>query len=274
MRRLLKIIAFIMISIIILLICARYIGTYGLVTKEYKINSSEIPEEFDGIKIVHFSDLHYKRAISNDKVEDVIKEINLINPDIVVFTGDLFDEDNILSDNDYNFIANSLNKINAKYGKYAILGNHDFKDKDNIINIYNQSGFNYLENNMDTIQINNSKINISGIGNVTYNEDDISKINLSNDAYNIILVHEPDIIDDIVNNEETDLILAGHSHNGQVRIPFIGAIVKPEGAKKYYDEYYKINNTDIYISSGIGVSILNYRLFNHPSINFYRINKK
>ena len=57
------------------------------------------------------------------------------------------------------------------------------------------------------------------------------------------------------------------------RLPGIGALYTPNNSKKYYDEYYEINGTDLYISSGIGVSIINYRLFNKPSINFYRVNK-
>ncbi len=95
----------------------------------------------------------------------------------------------------------------------------------------------------------------------------------NNVDYKIILVHEPDISDKIVKDYSVNLILAGHSHNGQVRLPIIGPIYTPEHAKKYYDNHYDINGTDLYISSGIGVSSFNYRLFDRPSINFYRINK-
>ena len=92
------------------------------------------------------------------------------------------------------------------------------------------------------------------------------------DIYSILLMHEPDFVDNI-KLENYDLVLTGHSHNGQVRFPFVGAIVKPDGAKKYFDEYYKINQTELFVSSGIGTSNLKLRLFNRPSINFYRINK-
>ncbi len=91
-------------------------------------------------------------------------------------------------------------------------------------------------------------------------------------SYKIIIVHEPDIADEIVKNYNVNLILAGHSHNGQVRLPLIGPLYTPKYAKKYYDNYYKIGDTDLYISSGIGVSIANYRRWNRPSINCYRLN--
>ena len=68
-----------------------------------------------------------------------------------------------------------------------------------------------------------------------------------------------------------NLALAGHSHNGQINIPYVKKFWMPPGARKYYEPYYKINNTDFYISSGIGSSTLEIRLFEHPSFNFYRL---
>ena len=68
-----------------------------------------------------------------------------------------------------------------------------------------------------------------------------------------------------------NLLLAGHSHAGQVRLPFIGAVILPEGAQKYYDSHYKIENSDLYVSNGLGVSNYNFRLFNTPSYSVYRL---
>lgn len=281
MKQVLKWLSIVFGMIIFIMIYARYVGTMGLVTKEYTIYDKDITDEFDGLKIVHFSDLHYNRAINLNKVKKMVKEINLINPDIVVFTGDLIDKDANLSSDDYDEIANVLKTINARYGKYAIMGNHDyFKNKDGVIKIFNTSGFKYLENEYDLIyNKKGEKIFIGGINTVSYDQDDIDKTlgylkNKNDEDYRIILVHEPDITDMIVSDYKVNLILAGHSHNGQVRMPIIGAIYTPEGAKRYYDNYYEIDGTDLYISSGIGVSTFNYRLFDHPSINFYRINKE
>lgn len=273
------IVVFIILALIILY--ARYVGTYGFITKEYTVNTSSIPNNFDGIKIVHFSDIHYNRAISISKIKSIVDEINLINPDIVVFTGDLIDEDSILSDKDYDKLINTLSKIQAKYGKYAVIGNHDYlKDKEHVINVLEASNFTYLENDYEIIYNNSGeKIFIGGLGTVSYNQDDLAKtmeyFNENDDiTYRIILVHEPDISDEIVKNYDVDMILAGHSHNGQIRLPFIGALYTPKGAKKYYDNYYELDNTKLYISSGIGVSIVDCRLWNRPSINFYRIKKE
>lgn len=280
MKKLLKFFIGVLIILIGIILYARYIGTMGFDTKEYTILNENVPSGFDGMKIVHFSDIHYNRAITSSKVDKIVEEINLINADIVVFTGDLIDKDVILSNNDFKYLTNAFSKIDAKYGKYAVLGNHDYSEMDKVIQVFNDSDFKYLENSYDIIYNEDSeKIFVGGIGNVSYNLDNLDKtmeyFNSNEDIdYKIMLVHEPDISDNVVDNYNVSLILAGHSHNGQVRLPVIGALYTPTHSKKYYDEYYSINGTDLYISSGIGVSIVNYRLFNRPSINFYRVNKE
>lgn len=279
MNRWLKFSISVILIIIGIILYARFIGTMGFNTKEYTVYDSNLPSSFDGIKIVHFSDIHYNRAINSIKIDKIIEEINLINADIVVFTGDLIDKDMIITDSDYEYLSEAFSKIHTKYGKYAILGNHDYTDMDKVIKVFNDSGFKYLENSYDIIYSeNNEKIFIGGIGNVSYKLDDIDKtmeyFNSNNDIdYKIMLVHEPDISDEIVDNYNVSLILAGHSHNGQIRLPVIGALYTPEYSKKYYNEHYIIDGTNLYISSGIGVSTVNYRFWNRPSINFYRINR-
>lgn len=280
MKKFFKWLLIIFIVLLSIIIYARYIGTMGFITKEYSIMEKDIPDSFDGIKIVHFSDLHYNRAISLDKVKSIVEEINLINPDFVVFTGDLIDKDVKLSNEDYDDLTTLLSSINAKYGKYSVLGNHDYNSMEHVIKVYNDSNFNYLDNDYDIIYGKNSeKIFIGGVNTVSYHMDDIDKTMKylkedNNINYKIVLVHEPDISDEIVDDYSVNLILAGHSHNGQIRLPIIGPIHTPKYAKKYYDNYYDINGTSLYISSGIGVSSINYRLWDKPSINFYRINKE
>ena len=281
MKKIIKWLIFVFIILSLTAVYARYIGTRGLITKEYTINSNNLPVGFDGLKVVHFSDIHYNRAISLSKIKKIVDEINLINPDIVVFTGDLIDKDSELTEKDYNNLTNLFLKINAKYGKYAVIGNHDFiKDKDKVIDVFNGSNFKYLDNDHEIIYDKDiHTIFIGGLSTISYEQEDLNKtlsyLKEHDDIdYKIVLVHEPDISKQIANDYDIDLILAGQSHNGQIRIPFIGAIYTPPHAKKYYDNYYQIDDTDLYISSGIGVSTINGRLCNRPSINFYRINKE
>lgn len=279
MKKFIRFLFFILLFFLLALIYGRYIGTDGLITKEYKINAN-IDDSFNNLKIVHFSDLHYLRVTNEETLKKIANEINLINPDIVFFTGDLIDKDFELKENDKDNLINFLKNIKTKYGKYAIIGNHDYiKDEELIKDIYSSSNFTLLKNEYDVIYGNNNdKLFIGGVDTYSYDKADISKVmeyfNDNDDInYKIILCHEPDYIDEIVKDYNVNLVLSGHSHNGQINIPYIKNFFLPKGSRKYYDNYYKVNDTDLYISSGIGLSRLNLRMFNKPSINFYRLNK-
>ena len=280
------IIKFIIIFILIIaaiLLYSRFIATKGLVTKEYKITSSSIQDNFHGFKIGHISDVHYGRTTDKNDLNNMVKEVNLLKPDIVVLTGDLIDRDTKLDDALKGEISETLSSINANVGKYAISGNHDsnFSEWESIIN---DSGFKNLNDTYELIYNDGyTPILLAGLSSNLNNQVDITErynkiLEYSNnenikELYKILLIHEPDYINNI-DYSNFNLILAGHSHNGQVRLPFIGGIILPNGAKKYYKEHYKINNTDLYISSGIGTSGISFRLFNKPSINFYRLTNK
>jgi len=281
MKILVKIICFLIIITTSLVLYARYVATTGLITNEIVINEDSLPDSYDGIKIVHITDIHYKRIITEERIDEIIEEVNLINPDIVVFTGDLLDKDSNITEDDEKLLSSKLVKLNAKYGKYATIGNHDYMfDKQILANIYANSNFKLLDNDYDIIY-NEKKENIfiGGVTTVSYDEADIDKtmeyFNDNDDiSYKIILVHEPDYADTIIDKYPTvNLILSGHSHNGQINIPYIKEFFLPLYSRKYFEGHYKINDTNLYISSGIGVSRINFRLFNRPSINLYRLNK-
>lgn len=272
------IIKFIILTFIIVtltLIYSRYIETKRLVTKEITITENNINKDFDGIKIVHISDIHYKRIINKDFLDKITKEINLINPDIIIFTGDLIDRNSTLKETDIDILKEFLKNLNAKYGKYSVIGNHDYIiNIEQLRNIYTSSGFMLLENNYDLIYSkNNNTIYIGGISTGNFNEEDINNMIIEDDIYKILIFHEPDFVNEF-QNINADLLLSGHSHNGQVNIPLLKKYFLPKNATKYYKEYYNINGKDLFISSGIGVSRYNFRLFNPPKINFYRINKE
>lgn len=285
-KKILSVLATIVIILSGFLLYARYIGTSGLIVKEYKITNSSIPESFYGAKIVHISDIHYGRTVKKKELKYMVDKINSLKPDIVVLTGDLIDRNTLLTDKTAKVISDSLSEINATLGKYAITGNHDYKF-DKWSTIIADSGFINLNDRYDLIYNDSTKpIFLGGLSTNSYQKDKKleEKIKIMDDYFNtrteenkgtfpdykILLMHEPDFIDNI-NYENYDLILAGHSHNGQVRIPIIGAVILPPNAKKYYKPYYNINGTDLYISSGIGTSTINYRWFNRPSINLYRL---
>jgi len=275
-----KIIFFLSLFIFSFFLYTRYIATSGLVVKEEKIESTNLPNSFNGFKIVQFSDLHYGSTIFIEQLENIVSQINLRKPDIVVFTGDFIDKNYILKDNEKIEIINLLKKINTTCGKYAVKGNHDY-DTTHFDDILSVCGFTVLNNNYDLIYYKGmDPILLVGVGSDIKNDfnKDLAfnyfKLEGNNpNIYTVAILHEPDLINNILTTYNVDLALSGHSHNGQVRIPFYGSIVTINGAKKYHEEFYQINNTKLYISGGLGTSSYPIRLFNRPSFNFFRLTK-
>lgn len=283
----LKIVIFTLCAVILLLgsvlLYSRYIATRGILVHEYKITNSNIPISMHGLKIVHISDIHYGRITNETKLRNLVQKINKTKPDIVILSGDLIDKDTQLTGEMADQISSILKEIKVTIGKYAIQGNHDFGFQQWGF-ILENSNFIDINDTYDTIyKESNDYLLLTGISTNLAGEKKIEEKLISTNqfleglaeesikpSYKILVLHEPDYIDQI-NIDEFNLILAGHSHNGQVRLPIIGSLFLPTGAKKYYKPYYKINNTELYISNGIGVSTVNFRLFNRPSFNLYRL---
>lgn len=270
---------FLKFILVLIIICAgtyyyaRYVGNTGLVIKEYSVINEKIPESFHGFKIVQFSDTHYGMTTFNDELKNMVSKINILNPDIVVFTGDLVDYHYNLNDDEKNDIINILSEIDASLGVYAVTGNHD--QNVSYEGILSGSNINLLKNKYEYIYNGTSeKIMLIGLDDYLEGTLDLDAAFSYEDdtSYKILLAHEPDVYDKLT--KVPDLMLAGHSHNGQVRIPLAGAIYKTIGAKKYYDPEYSLGDTKMYISGGVGTSKYKVRLFDRPSISLYRLYSK
>lgn len=258
-----KIFSLILILLVCIFLYARYIGTSGLKVKEYAIYSEHINSDYNGFKIAHFSDVHYGRTTDEKDLKHLVKEINDLNSDIIIFTGDLFDFSSI-SDKNKNIMIENLKNMTAKLFKFAVIGDYDKKYLDTYKEILNASGFILLDNELEEVYYK-SKTPINFIGITDYQEE----INdLYNDNLNITIMHEADTIKNI---SKTNIAFAGHSLGGQLVIPFIGGIVKQKGANTYIDSYYKVNNSELYVSNGIGTQKFSFRIFNKPSISLYRL---
>lgn len=265
MKKIIYLIIFIFIGVLIY-----KASTRTLIVKEYPIINSKINLNHHGLKIIHFSDLHYGTIVKLNELKKIVNEINLFNPDIIIFTGDLIDKNYNITDKETILFLEEFNKINSNISNYLVKGNHDYNE--NFDKIIDQTSFKVLKNNYEYFYYkDNVPILIIGLESKLKNKIDFEKAFAGYDEnyYTILLTHEPDSVLDI--NQNVDLVLAGHSHNGQVRLPFVGAIFTPDGAKTYYDEKYVLDNTLIYVSGGLGTSKYPIRLFNSPSFNFYRL---
>ena len=148
---------------ILTIIYARYIGTSGLLVKEYNIKSKNITNTYNGLKIAHFSDIHYGRTIRLNELKNIVSDINKTKPDIIVFTGDFIDRDVRIKDEEILNITEELKKLDSTYGNYYVNGNHD-KKFDKYDEMMKNANFFSLNNNYDVIyNTNNESILISGL---------------------------------------------------------------------------------------------------------------
>ena len=256
-KKIFKLFFILLFSFTLVFLYTYFLGVKGLKTKEYKIIDENIPKSFDGIKILHFSDLWYGKTILKNDLDKLQKEIELVNPDIVFFTGDIVSNDYTVNQNDIKIINTFLKSIPYKLGKYAILGD---MDKNNFNLIMDNTNFTILNNEKVDIY-NNNKEAISIIG---LNINDISSHSLSSNNYTITLIHNYDKYSQY--NIHSHLVLAGHNLGGEIKL-----INQPLlGNNTYNLDYYLENNTKVYISSGLG-TMHHMRLFNKPSINVYRL---
>lgn len=275
----LKIIFLLIIISLLFYLYTTYISSKLITVNEERIANENLPESFEGFKIIHFSDLHYGSTIFLDDVKKLVKIINRRNPDLVVFTGDLINKDYKIKSKEQEKLIATLKQIKSTVGKYAIMGE---EDTDKFTTIMNQSNFTILNNSYELIY-NDSNTPILLIG---LNSSITENINIDNaykyfsepthnsNIYTITLLHEPDSVDEITPSYQTDLFLAGHSHNGQIAFPYIGSFLKKDGAEKYINSFYQLDKSKLYISSGIGTTDSEFRLFCRPSINFFRLSRK
>jgi predicted MPP superfamily phosphohydrolase len=256
-KKLSKVLVIIIFIITLFFLYMRFVGTSFIVTRE-KYLYDNIPNSFHGLKIVQISDLLYGGTIRDSELTKISKEIKKIKPDIIVFTGDLVHTS-------YNLIKSEnlikfFKELEAPYGKYAVYGE---LDKDDFVKVMNEAGFTILNN--DTKELFNKEVD--GITVKGLNINNPTSVN-NTDGYNICLIHNYDYFDKF--NTNCDITLAGHTLYGEIKLPKIAGIFNES---KYSDSYYKEGDNDIYISNGLG-SKHYLRLFNHPSLNVYRIYKK
>ena len=268
-----KIVFIIIILITTLIIYGSLISPKILDIKKYNVINTKIPDNFNNIKIVQISDIHYKTFIKEKELKKIIKKVNNLKPDIVIISGDILDSSIKYTDKDKNTLIKYLSNIDSNLGNYVVRGDNDTDDI--WLEITENSKLIKLENSYKIIYNDyENPILISGL-NSQFDDDKLNNIdtNDSNIKFKILVMHEPDYINKITSNN-FDLILAGHSLGGQIKIPIIENLFLPTNSKNYYKDYYKLENTDFYISSGLGTTKFKFRLFNNPSINVYTLKNK
>lgn len=262
-----KIIFIIIILLFGIFLYGHYIEVNNFKAHEYEIKA-EVPNSFKELKIIQVSDILYESKKEN--LDKIVDKINDLDADIIFFTGDLFKKEQTYTEDDYTYLAKSLSNMKSNYYKYAIIGDNDKNNLEKYKSIINEASFKLLDNE-STLFFYKDKLPINIVG--MQSDGNLDELLTKDTDYDVALVltHEPDTINNI-NDARVKAVFAGHSLGGIINIPFYGGIIKKTGAKTYVDNYYIINNTELFISNGIGNESFNFRFLNTPSINIYRFN--
>lgn len=226
-----------------------------------------LPEPFRGTKLVHFSDLHIGHYCEPDDVQHVVDLIMRERPDMICFTGDLVDE----STRYLSAVVPILEQLQAPLGKYAVLGNHDYRSREQHVvrGALSGSGFEVLDNRHIRIERQGRSLHIAGVDDVLFGVPDLSRAVAEIPAGDtvILLAHEPDFAQEAA-SYPIHLQLSGHSHGGQVRLPLVGAILTPKLSQMYVQGLYQVENKEmqVYTTRGIGTTILPIRFFCRPEL--------
>lgn len=269
-KTLFKYTIFLILCCILVLGYAFRVEPFLLLVKEYQIGK---PDSSSFLRLLQVSDIQISQDYPESELTKIVTKINEQKPDIVVFTGDLFD---IYSEyHPVEEVTEALAQIQAPYGKYAIWGNRDYgggADRE-YRNILSDSQFVLLENESHTIDLDNGKtIVIAGLDDALLGNPDIKKTEESltqNADYRILLLHEPDLTDNF-SSDCADLALAGHSHGGQVKLPYL-QIFTTSLAEKYINGFYKVNGIELYVNTGIGTSHIPARFMVPPKLAVFDI---
>lgn len=248
-----------------LYIYARYIEPNLLMVNRVSLKGSKVEVP---IKIVFFGDTHMGKFNNIEQLSQIVEKINSENPDLVIFTGDLIDSKAGYSVNS-KMISWKLSKIQATYGKFGVMGNHEYAllDEFDYKKLMNAGGFQVLTN--DWLDIPEINLRLLGLDDAYRGTPDLSlTADAFADTYNILLTHEPDIVDQM-DLDNIQLILAGHTHGGQISIPFLTEKILPVNGRKYVKGLFKIgtaNHTNLFVTKGTGMTKLPFRFLNVPEI--------
>lgn len=266
-------------------------GRFNYFIKRTTLYSDNLPKSFDGLTIAQISDVHlgnYNQDFS--KLEEVAELINLENPDILVCTGDLV--------NNYKSETEGwspvFQKMNAKIGKYAVLGNHDYGDYSRwpsvkakeanfkgIQNAYSDFGFKLLKNESINLVKGTDKISILGVENwgkppfPQYGNLKDTLQNCSDAKFKVLLSHDPDHWKaEVTDKTDIDLTLSGHTHGMQLGVKFKNKQWSPAKWKfEHWDGLYKHKKQHLYVNRGIGFVGLPMRIGMPPEITIIELRK-
>jgi predicted MPP superfamily phosphohydrolase len=251
---------------------ARLVEPYNYLVTERDILIRNLPERFEGFRITQLTDVHHSRILGIDEVRRVVSLAQQTRPDVFVLTGDY-------TTSYRRFIepcAEALSMLNAPEGVWAVLGNHDhYTDPELTRRALERNHINVLTNANTDLRRASDFIQLSGIDDWSWGGTDWLRAfdGLKATSPTILLSHQP-IVLDFAETQKASLILSGHTHGGQINLPWLGAPARfATKDLRYAQGLFRRGDTQLYVSSGTGVIGLPVRLGVRPEIAVLRLRR-
>lgn len=244
----------------------RYIEPNWVDINHLQLLLPRLPRSFDGYRIAQLSDIHMDGKIARERLKYAVRVINEQDPDLVVVTGDFVTRSPQSFETD---LVSSLSALKPGDATVAVLGNHDhLSDPAMVRRIIRRSNIIELSNDVYTLSRGGEELHIAGVDDYVVHQDrfDLVLDRLPSEGAAILLAHEPDFACISAATERFDLQFSGHSHGGQVRLPFIGAPRLPKYGMKYPIGLYHVNGMMLYTNRGLGLLPPHVRFDCRPEI--------
>jgi hypothetical protein len=233
---------------------------------QIELTLPRLPAEFDGYRIVHLSDIHLGTWLTRSELANIVHAVNRQYPDTILITGDFvtYRADLFIDD-----LTAELNQLNPKDITLAVLGNHDHWTNPGMIRTsLKDCGIIELRNDIFPLNRGSSTLYIAGVDDLIVGEANLDLVlqKLPRSGASILLAHEPDFADLSGETGAFDLQLSGHSHGGQIILPWMGPIYLPHFGRKYYSGINWVNGMCVFTTNGLGTAELQFRLNCRPEI--------
>ena len=241
------------------------------------LKSELIPENMTDKTIVYFTDLQYGQFENKERTKKVFNQIKELNPDILIFGGDLFDTDTKLTKKNIEFIQSCLSSVEAPLGKYAVWGEKDTLDetrKSEISTLYKNAQVEVLDNSHVSLA-NQSKNGIRLIGFSNKKGVKSATENISNKTYNLLVTHQPDnLTSEKLASSSISYAMAGHAHATQITYPLLGPYRKEKGSTDLNLSNREDLSFPYLLSTGVGCTHVNVRYNAKPEIHYFILKTK
>jgi predicted MPP superfamily phosphohydrolase len=248
------------------------IEPYNYRISQTDVYINELPEHFENYRITQLTDIHHSRILGIEEVRRVVQLAQQTKPDIFVLTGDY-------STSYRRYIepcAEALGSLSAPDGVWAVLGNHDhYTDAELTTRALERRGIVVMNNKNTSLRRGSDMLQLSGIDDFTWNATDWTKafVGLDKRIPTILLSHQPSVLE-FEQTQNVSLILSGHTHGGQINLPWLGTPAKfATKDLRFAQGLFRHNDVQLYVSSGTGVIGLPIRFGVRPEIAVLRLKR-